>query len=140
MDYETVDADAFGRSLTGFGVNLLTTDVRGLAAFLTEVFELEAFQVSDDFAIVQNGDAVMQLHSDRTYGNHPLLAYVPENPPRGGGFQLYLFNIDPDKAESRANGLGFTVIETSADKPHGLRECTILSPEGYAFSPAAPKG
>ncbi len=24
----------------------------------------------------------------------------------------------------------------AADKPHGLREATILSPEGYAFSPA----
>jgi hypothetical protein len=31
------------------------------------------------------------------------------------------------------------VIEPPADKPHGLRECTVLSPEGYAFSPAVPR-
>jgi hypothetical protein len=34
MDYETVSADEFGRSLTGLGVNLLSPDVRALAAFL----------------------------------------------------------------------------------------------------------
>ena len=31
---------------------------------------------------------------------------------------------------------GGLVVEMPSDKPHGLREATILSPEGYAFSPA----
>lgn len=136
MDFETVSAGDFGRSLRGVGLNLLTRDVRGLAAFLETVFELSVHRLSDDFAIVRHGEAVMQLHSDSTYGAHPLLGLVPENPPRGAGSQYYLFGIDPDAACARAEAAGFAVLEHPADKPHGLREGTVLSPDGYAFSPA----
>jgi len=65
---------------------------------------------------------------------------VPETPPRGGGAQFYLFGIDPDAAAARAQAAGYMVPEPPADKPHGLRECTVLSPEGYAFSPAVHVG
>jgi predicted enzyme related to lactoylglutathione lyase len=136
MDYETVSPEVFGRSLTGLGVNLLTPDVPRLAAFLREIFGLEVHRMSDDFAIVLHGAATFQLHSDATYGRHPILGLVPETPPRGAGAQLYLFGIDPDEAAARAEAAGHVVPEPAADKPHGLRECTILSPEGYAFSPA----
>ncbi|MBL4627230.1 MAG: glyoxalase [Roseicyclus sp.] len=136
MNYETISADDFGRSLTGLGVNLLTRDVRGLAAFLTDVFGLTAHHLSDDFAIVIHGDAIFQLHSDATYHGNPLPQLIPENPPRGGGIQLYLFGIDPDEAVTRAEAGCHMAIEQPADKPHGLREATILSPEGYAFTPA----
>lgn len=138
MDLETVSADTFGRSLTGIGLNLLTRDLRGLAGFLSEVFGLSVHRLSDDFAIVRHGQMMLQLHSDGTFARHPLPALVPENPPRGGGVQLYLFGIDPDAAIARAEAAGHTVLEPAADKPHGLREATILSPEGYAFSPAVP--
>lgn len=140
MDLETISADEFGRALTGVGVNLLTRDVRALAAFLTDTFGLTAHRLSDDFAIISHGDAFIQLHADSTYHSHPLPQLIPENPPRGGGAQLYLFDIDPDAAVTRAETLGHTVIEPPADKPHGLREATILSPEGYAFSPAISHG
>ena len=50
--------------------------------------------------------------------------------------QIYLFGIDPDAAIARAAVAGHVIWETATDKPHGLREGTILSPEGYAFSPA----
>lgn len=136
MDYETVSADAFGRSLTGIGVNLLSPDVRRLANMLVDVFGLSAHRVTEDFAIVRHGDAVFQIHADGTYGAHPLLGIVPESPPRGGGLQLYLFGIDPDAALARAEAAGHIVLEPARDKPHGLREGTVLSPEGYAFSPA----
>jgi len=136
MDHETISADDFGRSLTGIGVNLLSPDVVRLAGFLEQCFGLTVHRVSSDFAIICNGTAVMQIHADATYGAHPLLALVPELPPRGAGGQLYLFGIDPDEAVTRAGAAGGTVIESPADKPHGLREATILSPEGYAFSPA----
>lgn len=139
MDLETVPAEDFGRSLTGFGVNLLTPDVRALAAFLKDVFGLPAYQLTDDFAIIRHGQMLMQLHSDGTYGAHPLLGLVPETPPRGAGLQLYLFGVDPDAAVAKAEAAGHMVLEPPADKPHGLREGTILSPEGYAFSPAIPK-
>ncbi|ABD53002.1 glyoxalase [Jannaschia sp. CCS1] len=137
MDYDTISAEDFGRSLTGIGVNLLTRDVRALAAFLQDVFGLKAHRLSDDFAIITHGDAVFQLHADGTYHSNPLPQLIPENPPRGGGAQFYLFGIDPDAAVARAGNQ--MVIEPPADKPHGLREATILSPEGYAFSPAVPR-
>ncbi len=136
MDLETISADAFGRSLRGVGINLLTRDVRGLVAFLVEVFGLTAHRVSDDFAIIQAGEALMQIHADGTYRAHPLPQLMPENPPRGGGLQLYLFDVDPDAAVARAEAAGHVVLEAAVDKPHGLREATILSPKGYAFSPA----
>jgi len=135
MDLETVSPEAFGRSLTGIGVNLLTRDVRGLAGFLAQVFGLTVHRLSDDFAIIRHDGMMMQLHSDATFGHHPLLGLVPEMPPRGAGTQLYLFGIDPDAAVARAEAGGHTVPEPPADKPHGLREATILSPEVYAFSP-----
>ena len=140
MDYETVSADDFGRSLTGIGVNLLTRDVRALAAFLAEVFDLQVHRLSEDFAIVTHDGAVFQLHSDGTYHSHPLPQLIPENPPRGGGVQLYLFGVDPDVTVKKAEAGCHMVLEQPADKPHGLREATILSPEGYAFSPAVARG
>lgn len=139
MDLETVPAEDFGRALTGIGVNLLSPDVRALAAFLNDVFGLPAYQLTDDFAIIRHGQMLMQLHSDGTYHSHPLLGVVPESPPRGGGLQLFLFGINPDEAAAKAEAAGHMVLEPPADKPHGLREGTILSPEGYAFSPAIPK-
>jgi len=139
MDLETISAEEFGQSLTGIGVNLLSPDVGALADFVTGVFGLTAHRISADFAIIRHGDMMMQIHADATYGAHPLLSLVPETPPRGGGLQLYLFDVDPDAAIARATALGHIVLEPAADKPHGLREATILSPEGYAFSPAMPK-
>lgn len=136
MDYETASAEAFGRSLQGLGVNLLTPDVRYLARFLERVFGLTVRRLSDDFAIVLHDGAVFQLHGDATFGAHPVLGFVPEAPPRGGGVQLYLFGVDPDAAVARAEQSGGLVVEPPTDKPHGLREATVLSPEGYAFSPA----
>ncbi len=138
MDLETVSADEFGRSLTGIGVNLLSPNVRALAAFLEDIFGLTIHRLSDDFAIAQHVAMMMQLHADGTYGAHPLLGLVPETPPRGGGLQIYLFGIDPDAALAEAEAAGHVVLEPARDKPHGLREGTVLSPEGYAFSPAIP--
>lgn len=134
MDFQTVDTADFGRSLRGIGVNLLCRDVRAMAAFLRDVLGLEVFRLNDDFAIIRHGDALMQLHADGTYHSHPLLGLVPEIPPRGGGTQFFLFGLDPDAVVARADP--DSVIEQPADKPHGLREATVLSPEGYAFSPA----
>ena len=133
-DFDTISAEDFGRSLRGLGVNLLCRDVAAMAGFLRDVFGLQVHRLSADFAIVQHDGAMFQLHSDSTFGAHPLLGLVPEAAPRGGGAQFYLFGIDPDTAVARADP--DTVLEAPRDKPHGLREATILSPDGYAFSPA----
>lgn len=136
MDLETVSADTLGRSLTGIGLNLLTRDVRALAGFVSDVFGLSVHRLSDDFAILRHGAMMLQIHADATFARHPLPGLIPENPPRGGGVQIYLFGIDPDAAIARAQAAGHMILEPATDKPHGLREGTILSPEGYAFSPA----
>jgi len=136
MEYETVPAEVLGRSLRGLGVNLLCRDVPGTARFLAGVFGLAVHRLGADFALVTHDGAVFQLHSDASFRAHPLLGVLPEAGGRGAGVQLYLFGVDPDAAAARAAAAGGVVIEPPADKPHGLREATILAPEGHAFSPA----
>ena len=136
MDYETVTPPDFGAALRGIGINLLVRDVRAQAAFLQTVLGMAAHRLSADFAIMTHGDDLLQLHADHTYGAHPLLGLVPDNPPRGAGAAIYLFDADPDGAAARAEAAGGTVLHPPQDKPHGLREACILCPEGYAWTPA----
>ncbi len=140
MDLERATPAEFGQSLRGVGLNLLCRDVRAMAAFAAEVLQMGVHRLSDDFAILSHDSMLMQLHADPTFRAHPLIDLLPENPPRGAGVQLYLFDVDPDAACARAGAMGpeagGVVMEPPTDKPHGLREATILSPEGYAFSPA----
>ena len=140
MDLERATPAEFGQSLSGVGVNLLCRDVRAMAAFAAQVLEMGVHRLSDDFAILSHDSVLLQLHADPTFRAHPLIDLLPENPPRGAGVQLYLFDVDPDAACARAGAMGpeagGIVMEPPTDKPHGLREATILSPEGYAFSPA----
>ncbi len=136
MDLDTVSASVFGQSLKGVGLNFLTQDVRRLAAFLEGVCAAKVHRLSDDFAIIVMGGSMVQLHHDATFRDHPLQGMLPDNPPRGIGAQFYVFGVDPDAAIGKAEAFGGTVLEPASHKPHGLYECTILSPEGYAFSPA----
>lgn len=138
MDLETVSADDFGRSLTGLGVNLLCRDVAATAAFLRDCFGMSIHRASADFALARYGATLIQLHSDATFSTHPLYGLLPESAPRGAGVQFYLFGVDPDSACERAEQAGGMVVEPPRDKPHGLREATILGPDGHAFSPAVP--
>ena len=139
MDYETVDADTFGRSLKGIGLNLLVRDVRAECDFLAQVFGMRGHQVTDDFAIVTYGEQVFQLHADGTYHANPLLGLLPENPPRGAGLEIRLYDSDPDEAVRQADAFGATVLQGATDKPHGLREAYILCADGYAWVPSKPK-
>jgi catechol 2,3-dioxygenase-like lactoylglutathione lyase family enzyme len=138
MDYETVSAAEFGTALSGLGLNLICRDVRANAAFLEQVFAMTVHRRSADFAIVTYADQVFQLHSDGTYHSNPYLGLLPENPPRGAGIELHLYETDPDTAVTRAAALGYTVLQQPADKPHGLREAYILDPDGYAWVPSRP--
>ncbi len=138
MDYETVPADAFGRSLRGLGLNLLVRDVAEELAFLTGVLGLTPHRVSRDFAIVTGGGALVQVHADATYHANPLLDLLPETPPRGAGIELRLYDIDPDTAAARAEAQGAPILQPPTDKPHGLREAFLLSPNGYCWVPSRP--
>ncbi|MBE1281959.1 MAG: glyoxalase [Rhodobacteraceae bacterium] len=139
MDYDSVDAESFGRSLQGIGLNMLVRDVRTEVAFLETVFGMKSHQVSQDFAIMVYGDQVFQLHADGTYSKNPLLSLLPENPPRGAGVEIRLYDTDPDDAVARAKDIGATILQEPSDKPHGLREAYILCSDGYAWVPSRPK-
>lgn len=102
MDYETVPAAAFGASLAGIGLNLVTRDVPALAGFLAGVFGMEAHRLSADFAIMTCAGAVFQLHSDGTFARHPLLGLLPEAGARGAGIEIRLYEVDPDASAARA--------------------------------------
>ena len=138
MDYETVKAEEFGASLRGIGINILVRDVAAQVAFLTQVFDMKAYQTTADFAIMTYGDTVFQVHSDGTYHSNPLLSLVPEAGARGGGAELRLYDTDPEEAAARAEAFGATILQPPTDKPHGLRETYILCDNGYAWVASRP--
>ncbi|MEL6103963.1 MAG: glyoxalase [Pseudomonadota bacterium] len=140
MDLNTVDADSFGRALRGIGLNLLVRDVAEECEFLKAVFDMSVHQPTADFAIVTYGDQIFQLHSDGTYQANPLLNLLPENPPRGAGIEIRLYDTDPGDAVARARAVDATILQEPTDKPHGLREAYILCQNGYAWVPSRPKG
>lgn len=138
MDFGTVSAADFGRSLRGIGLNLLVRDVVAECAFLETVFGMRCHRVSADFAIVAYGAQVFQVHADSTYHANPLLGLLPENPPRGAGLEIRLYETDPDEAAKRAETAGATILQSPTDKPHGLREAYISCENGYAWVPSRP--
>lgn len=136
INYEEIDAPAFGRSLAGFGINLLSANVPRSTDFLARVLEFEVLRQSRDFAILRHRDTIYQLHADHTYADNPLPSLVPEAGPRGGGVELRIYHMDPDAAEARARDAGTMVLQGATDKPHGLRECYLLDPDGYCWVPS----
>lgn len=138
MDFDSVTAPDFGRSLSGLGLNLLVRDVPKHAGFLVEVFEMQAHRVSKDFAIIAYHGQLLQLHADGTYHANPLPSLLPEAGPRGSGAELRLFETDPDKAAARAEDAGGMILQPPTDKPHGLRETYIMDPDGYVWVASRP--
>lgn len=136
MDPHTVDAATFGRRLAGLGVNMLCRDVPVAAAVLRDVLGLSLPRPGADFGLARPGVVLIQRHAHSTFGRHPLRGPLPEAGVRGAGVQLHRFEIDRDAACQRAAAYGARVVDPPADKPHGLREATILGPEGHAFLPA----
>ncbi len=135
-----MSAPDYGRSLRGFGVNLLVRDVARAAAFQREVLGVEAVYLDADFAVLAHGGGQWMLHADHTYADHPLLALTGDGVLRGAGAELRLYGIDPDAAEARAREKGHTVLAPSADKPHGLRECFLADEDGYIWVPGTAIG
>lgn len=138
MDYETMSAGEFGAGLRGIGINLLVRDVARQVGFLETVFSMKAFQPTADFAIMTYGEQVFQLHSDATYHSNPLLGLLPENPPRGAGIEIRLYDSDPEEVCAVAEAAGGTILQGPTDKPHGLREAYVLCENGYAWVASRP--
>lgn len=131
-----MSAPEYGRSLRGFGVNLLVRDVARSCAYLVEVLNLEQVYANADFAVLRHAGHDIMLHADGTYGEHPLLSLTGDGAIRGAGAELRLYGLDPDAAEARARARGDMVLAAAADKPHGLRECYLADGDGYVWVPS----
>jgi catechol 2,3-dioxygenase-like lactoylglutathione lyase family enzyme len=128
-------APDYGHSLRGMGVNLLVRDTAASLPFFTEVLGVELVYGDADFAVLRHGGQDWMLHSDHTYQDNPLLALTGDGAVRGAGAEFRLYDIDPDAAEKRAKDAGYDVLQTSTDKPHGLRECYLVDRDGYVWVP-----
>jgi catechol 2,3-dioxygenase-like lactoylglutathione lyase family enzyme len=128
----------YGRSLTGFGVNILVPDVGRTLSFLTEVLGIEVVHANRDFAVLTHGGQQWMLHGDHTYHSHPLLALTGDGALRGIGVELRLYGIDPDAAEAKARAAGYEVLQEAKNKPHGLRESYLLDGDGFLWVPGMP--
>jgi catechol 2,3-dioxygenase-like lactoylglutathione lyase family enzyme len=133
-------APVYGRSLKGFGVNLLVRNVEKALAFQTAVLGAEVVYADADFAVVRAEGGEWMLHADHTYGAHPLLGLTGDGAVRGAGIELRVHGRDPDAAEATARRLGYSVLAPAADKPHGLREAYLADDDGYIWVPDTPIG
>lgn len=135
-----MSAEAFGRSLTrGVGVNLLVADVAPMEAFLRDVFGARTVYFDEDFAAIELYGSIMMLHADHSYADHEMAGVIADAEIRGTGVEIRVYGADPDQAEARAREGGFIVLAASIDKPHGLRECHLVGPDGYIFVPSLAK-
>ncbi|MEM5492589.1 hypothetical protein [Hoeflea sp. AS16] len=129
-------ADDFGRSLPrGIGINLLVRDMAAEIAFCRDCLGAMILDSDEDFAAIELCGSVFMLHADHSYSNHPLSGIVAGAETRGAGVEIRVYGLDPDKVETRARARGDHVLAGSLDKPHGLRECFIVDPEGYVWVP-----
>ena len=113
-------------------------DVPRQVDFLKALFDVDAHQITADFAIIRYHGSIMQLHSDGTYHSNPLPSLLPEAGARGGGAEFRFYHTDPDAAQTKAETMGAHVLMPAQDKPHGLREVYILCENGYAWVASRP--
>jgi catechol 2,3-dioxygenase-like lactoylglutathione lyase family enzyme len=130
-------ADDFGRSLPrGIGVNLLVTDIAPTEEFLRLVLGANTIHADADFAAIELLGSVLMLHADHSYLDHEMTGVTAGVEIRGAGIEIRVYGADPDRAEVNARQHGHTILAASMDKPHGLRECHIVGPDGYMFVPS----
>ena len=126
-------ADAYGRSLGGLSINLLTSDMAEALRFARLVLRAEVEYSDADFAALRGWGARWMLHADHCYDKHPMRGVVAGDAPRGAGVELRLRGLDPDGAQRAARELGFTVLDGATDKPHGTREAYLVDADGYVW-------
>ena len=130
-------ADEFGRSLPrGVGVNLLVEEIAPMEAFCREVLGANTIYADEDFAAIELLGSVFMLHADHSYADHEMTGAVAGLDIRGAGLEIRLYGADPDRIEAKARQQGHPVLAGAIDKPHGLRECHVVSPQGYVFVPS----
>ncbi len=132
-------AAQYGQSLRGLTVNLVVRDVVASVRFCREVLGAEVVYSDPDFAVLRCGEAEWMVHADHTYLEHALHPLLAPSQQRGIGAELRLHGCDPDQAEAAARRLGFPVLASTTDKPHGLREAYLLDADGYIWVPDVPR-
>jgi catechol 2,3-dioxygenase-like lactoylglutathione lyase family enzyme len=135
-----MEPPAYARTLRGFNVNLIVRDVAPSVAFQRDVLGAEVVYSDADLAVLCHDGHEWMVHAAHAYANEagesmPFLTHTQATSTRGGGVELRLYGIDPDAAEARARARGDRVLAESSDKPHGLRECYLVDPDGYVWVP-----
>ncbi|MDX1738615.1 MAG: hypothetical protein R3261_10280 [Alphaproteobacteria bacterium] len=128
----------YGRSLKGLGINLLVRDMEASLDFYKSVVQAHVNYWNEDFAVLSRGDVQWMLHADHTYSDNSYQGIVTGQEARGTGIELRLYDLDPDLAEAKAREGDFIILNGSLNKPHGLRECYLLDPDGYCWVPSRP--
>lgn len=130
-------AHDFGRSLPrGIGVNLLVREIKPMEDFCRNVLCATILYADEDFAAVELLGSVFMLHADHSYLDNPMTGLISDAQTRGAGLEIRLYGADPDRLEALARKYDQVVLAGSVDKPHGLRECHIVGPDGYVFVPS----
>jgi hypothetical protein len=104
--------------------------------FLRDVLGARIIHADEDFAAIELLGSMLMLHADHSYLDHEMSGVTQGVEIRGAGIEIRLYGADPDEAEQRARQHGHVVLAASIDKPHGLRECHIVGPDGYVFVPS----
>ena len=144
-----MEPPAYARTLRGFNVNLVVRAVAPSVAFQQEVLDAEVVYSDADLAVLRHDGHEWMVHAAHTYVSDegtqmPFLTHTEAAATtdagviRGGGVELRLYGIDPDAAEARARARGDRVLAETSDKPHGLRECYLVDPDGYVWVPGIP--
>jgi len=129
-------APDYGRSLSGFTINLLSADLERALVFQRDVLHAEVLHADDDLLILRGYGSHWMVHADHTYDKHPLLDDTRQHPRRGAGVELRLHGCGPDDAAERAGHHGFRVLDGPRDQPdHGLREAHLVDADGYVWVP-----
>ena len=130
------EAVEFCSALRNFGLHFSgKRDVAATVLFLKQVLHMKIHRSDHDFAVVESRGTYFQLHADHTYHSNPLPSLLPQGGNRGAGVELRLYDTDPDACEERAREYDYVVLRESEDRPHGLRECYLLDPDGYCWVP-----
>lgn len=132
-------APDYGRSLSAFTVNLLSSDLARALVFQRDVLQAEILHQDEDLLILQGYGSSWMVHADHTYDRHALLADTQQETRRGAGVELRLHHCDPDAVAARAREHGFRLLDGPRDQPdHGLREAHIVDDDGYVWVPDIP--
>ena len=128
-----MSASDYGCSLKALTINLLVRNIDKALQFQREVLRAEVVYSDPDFAVVRGCGAEWMLHADHSYQGHAMETVLNGTDKRGAGAELRLHGRDPDEAEAAARRLGFKVLVSATDKPHGLREAYLVDADGYVW-------